>query len=59
MTHRPALFAAVLGLGRAASNIGDLWVNAAKAVSTFLDVSIPRGRRLSPSARRDARVSRL
>ncbi|MEU9031867.1 hypothetical protein AB0D46_30975 [Streptomyces sp. NPDC048383] len=24
--HRPALFAAVLGLGRAASNIGDHWI---------------------------------
>lgn len=29
MTHRPALFAAVLGLGRAASNIGNHWINAA------------------------------
>ncbi|MCX4546479.1 hypothetical protein [Streptomyces sp. NBC_01565] len=43
MTHRPALFAAVVGLGRAASNIGDHWVNAAMAVSTFVGVSLPRG----------------
>ncbi|MFD6329482.1 hypothetical protein ACFWGI_07920 [Streptomyces niveus] len=38
--HRPAIFAAVLGLGRAASNIGDLWVNEAPAVSTNSRVSV-------------------
>jgi hypothetical protein len=32
--HRPAVFAALLGLTRAASAVGDYWVNAAKAVST-------------------------
>ncbi|MFJ3963189.1 hypothetical protein [Streptomyces sp. NPDC090036] len=49
MTHRPALFAAVLGLGRAASNIGDHPLNAAKAVSTFVGVSLLRGSRRLPS----------
>jgi hypothetical protein len=34
MTHRPATFAALLGLTRAASAIGDYWVIAAKVVST-------------------------
>lgn len=29
MTHRPAVFAALLGLTRAGSAIGDYWVNAA------------------------------
>jgi hypothetical protein len=43
MTHRSALFAAVLGLGRAGSNIGDHWVNTAKAVSTLVGVLLPRG----------------
>lgn len=27
--HRPAVFAALLGLTRAASAVGDYWVNAA------------------------------
>ncbi|MGW7468784.1 hypothetical protein ACWGJT_30010 [Streptomyces xantholiticus] len=40
MSHRnAATFAALLGLGRAASVIGGYWVSAAKAVSTFLRVS--------------------
>lgn len=42
MTHRPAVFAALLGLTRAASQVGDFWVNAAKAVSTTSSVSVPR-----------------
>ncbi|MFI1702101.1 MULTISPECIES: hypothetical protein [Streptomyces] len=41
--HRPAVFAALLGLTRAASAIGDYWVNTAKAVSTLVGVSLPRG----------------
>ncbi|MCG5122699.1 hypothetical protein MA546_28655 [Streptomyces sp. T7(2022)] len=40
MTHRPATFAALLGLTRAASSLGDYWVNAAKPVSTFVGVSL-------------------
>lgn len=39
--QRPATFAALLGLTRAASAIGDYWVNAAMAVSTFSGVSLP------------------
>ncbi|GGP84106.1 hypothetical protein FHS33_006649 [Streptomyces calvus] len=41
MTHRPAVFAALLGLTRAGSALGDYWVNAAKVVSTFPGVSVP------------------
>ncbi|WP_157901862.1 hypothetical protein [Streptomyces kanasensis] len=43
MTHHSALFAAVLGLGRAGSNIGDQLFNTAKAVSTFPRVSVRVG----------------
>ncbi|KUJ64000.1 hypothetical protein ACZ90_63525 [Streptomyces albus subsp. albus] len=38
-----ATFAALLGLTRAASAIGDFWVNTAKAVSTLVGVSLPQG----------------
>ncbi|GGQ86778.1 hypothetical protein GCM10010250_67240 [Streptomyces althioticus] len=41
--HRPAVFAALLGLTRAASAVGDFWVNAAKVVSTSVSVSLPQG----------------
>lgn len=37
--HRPATFAALLGLTRAASAIGDFWVIAAPAVSAVSRVS--------------------
>jgi hypothetical protein len=47
MTHRSALFAAVLGLGRAGSNVGDQFVIAAKAVSTVRSVSVPQRSRSS------------
>ncbi|MFD3658429.1 hypothetical protein [Streptomyces sp. NPDC058620] len=40
--HRPAAFAALLGLTRAASAIGDYIVNTAKIVSTMSSVSVPR-----------------
>jgi hypothetical protein len=43
MQHRPAVFAALLGLTRTGSAIGDYWVNAANAVSAFLGVSLLRG----------------
>ncbi|AYV32849.1 hypothetical protein ACFWB1_21330 [Streptomyces goshikiensis] len=42
MTHRPAVFAALLGLTRAGSAIGDFWVNAARIVSSMSRVSVPR-----------------
>ncbi|MFJ8546319.1 hypothetical protein ACIRFH_30835 [Streptomyces sp. NPDC093586] len=57
--HRPAAFAALLGLTRAASAIGDYWVNAAKAVFTFLRVSLAAGNPRSAPVRGSARVSRL
>ncbi|WP_267883310.1 hypothetical protein [Streptomyces sp. NRRL S-1022] len=41
--QRPAVLAALLGLTRAASAVGDLWVNTAKAVSTLVGVSLPQG----------------
>ncbi|MEV7129732.1 hypothetical protein [Streptomyces sp. NPDC093260] len=44
MQHRPALFAALLGLTRAGSAIGDSALNAAKVVSTFSDVALSQGR---------------
>ncbi|WP_309053583.1 hypothetical protein [Streptomyces sp.] len=44
MQHRPAVFAALLGLTRAGSAIGDSALNAAKAVSTVFGVSLPRVR---------------
>ena len=59
MQHRPAVFAALLGLTRAASAVGDFWVNAATAVSTFLGVSLLRGTRRVLPVRRSARVSPL
>ncbi|SCD50740.1 hypothetical protein GA0115234_10193 [Streptomyces sp. DvalAA-43] len=59
MTHRPATFAALLGLARAGSKLGDYPLNAAKAVSTFLGVSLPRGSRRSLSVRGATRASRL
>ncbi|MGW3658122.1 hypothetical protein ACWD6R_21625 [Streptomyces sp. NPDC005151] len=40
--HRPATFAALLGLTRAASAIGDFWAIAAKTVSAMSSVSVPR-----------------
>lgn len=40
--HRPAVFATLLGLTRAASAVGDYWVNAAETVSTMSSVSVPR-----------------
>ncbi|MFF8264196.1 hypothetical protein [Streptomyces virginiae] len=43
MTHRPAVFAALLGLARAGSAIGDYRVNPAEGVSTSRGVR-ERGR---------------
>jgi hypothetical protein len=55
MQHRPAVFAALLGLTCAASTIGDFWVNTAEAVSTIRGVANPTMR----SALRRASMSRL
>ncbi|MFJ1551126.1 hypothetical protein [Streptomyces sp. NPDC088246] len=57
--HRPATFAALLSLTRAASAIGDFWVNAAKAVNTFLRVSVRGWSRVPGRARWRSRLSRL
>lgn len=40
---RPDVFAALLGLARTGSKLGDFWINAAKAVSTSVSVSLPQG----------------
>lgn len=57
--RRPDVFAALLGLTLTGSKIGDSSVNAAKAVSSVLGVSLPRGIRRSLSVRGSARASRL
>lgn len=57
--HRATRFAAVYALFRASADVADHWVNAAKAVSTFLCVSLSRGIRRARSARDSVRVSRL
>lgn len=57
--HRPATFAALLSLTRAASAIGDYRVNAANAVSAFLGVSLLRGSSRQWYGWDSARLSRL
>ncbi|MBO1417772.1 hypothetical protein, partial [Streptomyces sp. FH025] len=52
-------FAAVYALLRASADLADQFVNAAKAVSAFLGVSLSRGSRRLWSARDSVRVSRL
>lgn len=54
-----AVFAAVFVSLYVAHSVGDLWVNAAKAVSTFLGVSLSRGSRRPSSVRGSVRVSQL
>ncbi|MDH6710823.1 hypothetical protein P3T27_007574 [Kitasatospora sp. MAA19] len=58
-TSRAAAFATAYTLLRASADLADHWVNAAKAVSTFLGVSLSRGIRRARSARDSVRVSRL
>ncbi|MDH6129392.1 hypothetical protein [Kitasatospora sp. GP82] len=57
--ERLALLGSLLALFGELHPLFDLWVNAAKAVSTFLGVSLSRGIRRARSARDSVRVSRL
>ncbi|MFE7394983.1 hypothetical protein [Streptomyces sp. NPDC057582] len=54
-----ALVAALTAVFDGVHALGDHWVNAATAVSTFLGVSLLRGSRRVLPVRRSARVSRL
>ncbi|CAL9673066.1 hypothetical protein SUDANB15_07552 (plasmid) [Streptomyces sp. enrichment culture] len=57
--HRPAVFAALLGLTRAGSTIGDYWVSTAKPLSAFRGVSLLGEIHSWCSRRRVAGLSRL
>lgn len=59
VTERLALFATLLATFGELHPACDHPLNAAKAVSTFFGVSLPRGSRRPSSIRGSARVSRL